>query len=70
MRLKPDYAEAHAGLGLALFNQGKLAEAIAEYRTAIRMKPDFAEAHVALGLACATTGSWLGRSPNTTRRSE
>ena len=40
IRLKPDYAEAHNNLGIALTDQGKLDEAVAEYREAIRLKPD------------------------------
>ena len=34
---------AHHNLGVALKDQGKLDEAIAEYREAIRLKPDYAE---------------------------
>ena len=37
-------------------DQGKLEEAIAEFRTAIRLKPDFAEAHYNLGIALAGQG--------------
>ena len=36
-------------MGYALLSQGKLDEAIAEYRQAIRLKPDDAEAHNNLG---------------------
>ena len=36
--------------------RGKLDEAIAEYREAIRLKPDYADAHYNLGIALATRG--------------
>ena len=39
-----------------LRNQGKLDEAIAEYRQAIRLIPDFAEAHNDLGIALKEQG--------------
>ena len=47
---------AHTNLGIALRDQGKLDEAIAEYRKAIRLKPDLAEAHHNLGIALASQG--------------
>ncbi len=56
---------AHHNLGNALNDQGKLDEAIAEYREAIRLKPDDAEAHFNLGNALATRGSSTRPSPNT-----
>ena len=56
IRIKPDYAEAHINLGIALQAQGKPEEAIAAYRAAIRLKPDFAEAHNNLGLALTDQG--------------
>ena len=34
LELKPDYAEAHYNLGIALKDQGKLDEAVACYRRA------------------------------------
>ena len=43
--IKPDFAEAHINLGIALKTQGKHDEAIAEYRRAVAIKPDYAEAH-------------------------
>ena len=49
LELKPDFAEAHNNLGLALKDQGKLDEAVACYRRALELKPDFAEAHYNLG---------------------
>ena len=42
---------AHSNLGIALRDQGKVDEAIDEYREAIRIRPDLAEAHVNLGLS-------------------
>jgi tetratricopeptide (TPR) repeat protein len=50
VRLKPDFAEAHFGLGFAIHEQEEyqhLAEP--EYREAIRLKPDYPEAHYMLG---------------------
>ena len=45
LRLKPDLAEGHCSLGVALFRMGRFDEAVAEYREAVRLKPDLAEAH-------------------------
>ena len=47
---------AHVNLGLALEAQGKLDEAVAEYREAIRLKPDDASAHFNLGNALKLPG--------------
>jgi Flp pilus assembly protein TadD len=52
----PDWAEAHNNLGNVLTAQGKLDEAIAEFRAAIRVKPDDDEAHCSLGVALAKQG--------------
>ena len=49
LRLKPDYAEAHNNLGVALEDRGSLDGAIAEYREALRLKPDFPQGRVGLG---------------------
>ena len=45
LAIKPDLAEAHYNLGLALQNLGKLDEAAASYHKALAIKPDYAEAH-------------------------
>jgi tetratricopeptide (TPR) repeat protein len=44
LQIKSDYG-SHAALGNALSRQGKLEEASAEYRTAIRLQPDFHAGH-------------------------
>ena len=67
IRLKPDFAEAHTNLGNVLRNQGKLDEAIAEYRTASGSSPIFAEAHANLGLVLRSQGDSPRRSPNSAR---
>jgi Flp pilus assembly protein TadD len=40
LRLKPDSAEAHNTLGLALLGSGKARESIPEFETALRLKPE------------------------------
>jgi tetratricopeptide (TPR) repeat protein len=49
-------AEAHNNLGAALFKQGKLEEAVAAFREAIRLQPDDAGAHIYLGNALRMQG--------------
>ena len=57
-------------LGDALQAQGKLDEAVAEYREAIRLKPDYAGPTATSASPCATRGqARRGRSPNSARRS-
>ncbi len=42
---RPDCAEAHSNLGVALAALGRHAEALATYERALRLRPDFADAH-------------------------
>ncbi|MEP7343441.1 MAG: tetratricopeptide repeat protein, partial [Acidobacteriota bacterium] len=56
IRLKPDFAEAHNALGMALGQQGQADEALNAFREALRLRPDFAEAHANLGLALQQKG--------------
>ena len=51
--LAPDYADAHANLGVALFGQGNTDQAVPELREAIRLNPNLAHAHNDLGLVLA-----------------
>ncbi|HTS17364.1 MAG TPA: tetratricopeptide repeat protein [Verrucomicrobiae bacterium] len=48
--------EAHYNLGLTLHRAGRLADAIAQYREALRIMPDYAEAHNNLGFALQQMG--------------
>jgi type IV pilus biogenesis/stability protein PilW len=55
----PDMPEAHLGRGLTLeYGFGKLKEAEAEYRLAIKLKPAYSEAHNNLGQLLARTGRY------------
>ena len=56
MRLKPDYAEARAGLGNALFQMGQVTAAIGQYEQALQLKPKDANVHYHLGLALEKLG--------------
>ena len=44
LRLKPDLAEAHCALGIALEQSGKVREAIGHYERALRINPDYTQA--------------------------
>jgi tetratricopeptide (TPR) repeat protein len=56
LRIKPDFFDALANMGLAFRQQGKAAEAIGFYQRALRVKPDSAKAHWQLGLALTEQG--------------
>src|SRR5262249_39515386 len=47
---------AHVNLGIALKKQGKVAEAVEEYLTAIRVKPGLVEGHYNFALALTDRG--------------
>jgi len=53
LAVDPESFVAHGNLGVALAQQGKLAEASEHYRQALQIKPDYAEAHYSLGVALA-----------------
>jgi serine/threonine-protein kinase len=54
--IRPRSTVAHNNLGNALHDQGKLDEAIAEYRAALRLNPNYTEAHNNLGVALRDQG--------------
>ena len=43
--MRPDYPDAYFNLGSVLFQQGRLDEAVAEWRKALAIRPQDAEAH-------------------------
>jgi tetratricopeptide (TPR) repeat protein len=50
------YAEGHAEVGTALFQDGRLQEAVAHYEQALRIKPDYSQPYNNLGLALVQLG--------------
>jgi Flp pilus assembly protein TadD len=58
LRIKPDDAQAHNGLGVALTQTpGRLPEAIAHFQAALRLQPDYAEARNNLARVCPRCAS-------------
>jgi protein O-mannosyl-transferase len=47
----PNLAIVHNNLGIALFTDGKIEEAISQYKTAIKLKPDLIKPYYNLGIA-------------------
>src|SRR5262249_8571734 len=62
--------EAHVGLGLALREEGRLDEAIASFKEALRLKKDYPEAHCFLGLALRYSGDLAAALPHLRRGHE
>ena len=56
VRLEPQNALAHYGLGVAYSRKGENEQAIAAYREAIRLQPEHADAHYGLGVASERQG--------------
>jgi tetratricopeptide (TPR) repeat protein len=57
--MKPDYADAHNNLGLALSKMPeRLNDAIAEFKEALRLKPDYAPSWHNLGVAWFHSGNF------------
>ncbi len=54
--LKPEFAEAHFRLGLALRDQQKYSAAATSYRCALKLRPDYVEAHNNLGAVLQLQG--------------
>jgi len=54
LEIEPDYVEAHNNLGLALLQQGRMAEAITHYQKALDIKPDYPEIQNNLAWVLAT----------------
>jgi len=58
--LKPDFAEAHSNLGVALMAQGHAAEAAVAYRRAIAINPKLVTVYRNLGRVLAAQGDAIG----------
>ncbi len=56
LRIKPEYADAHYGMGLVLFAQEKIDEAIRQYLKALKIRPRYSLAHYNIGNALAKKG--------------
>jgi tetratricopeptide (TPR) repeat protein len=56
IRLRPDHALAHGGLGSALALKGRWKEALEEYQKAARYDPNLADAHYNLGVTYQNLG--------------
>ena len=54
---RPDFAEAHEGLGCAWYFPDKLERAIGHHRRALELKPDYIEARHNLAIALRAQGS-------------
>ncbi len=50
------YAEGHAEVGTALFQDGRLLEAVEHYEQALRIKPDYTQPYNNLGIALVQLG--------------
>jgi tetratricopeptide (TPR) repeat protein len=57
---KPNYADAHANLGIVLAAVGRREAAITSFRRALAIDPDCANAHTSLGHALIAMGDWPG----------
>ena len=55
--LVPESADVHNILGIALAGRGRIDDAIAEFREALRLDPDSAQTHWHLGAALAYRGA-------------
>jgi predicted negative regulator of RcsB-dependent stress response len=59
LRLSPENADAHAGLGYTLLKDGKIEGAIGLYEQALRIKPDYTGVHNDLGAVLAAQGKFV-----------
>jgi TolA-binding protein len=50
IKANPDHADAHYQLGMALLNEGKLPEAVAEFESYVKLAPDGQYATQAKGM--------------------
>ena len=56
LRLMPEFAPAHDGLGFVLLQTGQIPDAVTEFKEATRIQPDYAPAHYKLAVTLAAAG--------------
>jgi Flp pilus assembly protein TadD len=44
LKIRPDWAEAHNNLGIALASQGRIADALTHFERAVTLKPSMNDA--------------------------
>jgi len=44
LKIKPDWAEAHNNLGIALASQGRISQALPHFERAVELNPNMADA--------------------------
>lgn len=57
LKLRPNFAAAHAGLSYSLLRRNKLSDAIREAQAALRIDPNTADAHYVIGVARLRAGA-------------
>jgi tetratricopeptide (TPR) repeat protein len=58
LKIKPDLAQAHYGLGLAFARLQRYQEAVSSFQAALRYEPEWAKAHKDLGVAYLKLKRW------------
>jgi len=56
--VRPQSDRAHFGVGVALYREGRVDEAISQFEQAIALTPKYADAHFNLGVAYAAKDDW------------
>jgi tetratricopeptide (TPR) repeat protein len=69
-QLRPDNAAIHFFLGQLLRSEGKLEEAVQEFRETVQREPDFAHAYFELGATLCRLGRWQEAAENLSRALE
>ena len=58
LRIKPNQADAHNNLGVALVAQRRFSEAVKYYKEVLRLRPNYFEAHINLAVALSYQGKF------------
>ena len=58
LQVTKDSSDAHTGLGIALFNEGKIEQALDHYNKSIHIRPDHVRTHLNRGVVYAKLGQY------------